>query len=40
MKAGSHHPEVGATFTGDDRFMGDYLRSEILDRSHPRRRRS
>ena len=25
-------PAIGATFTGDDRFMGDYLRSEFLDR--------
>jgi LuxR family transcriptional regulator, maltose regulon positive regulatory protein len=35
IKAGSPHPEVGLTFTGDDRFMGDYLRSEILDRVSP-----
>jgi LuxR family maltose regulon positive regulatory protein len=32
IKAGTRHSEVGFTFTGDDRFMGDYLRSELLDR--------
>jgi LuxR family maltose regulon positive regulatory protein len=32
MKAGTRHSEVGFTFTGDDIFMGDYLRSELLDR--------
>ena len=32
MKAGGSTSEIGATFTGDDRFMGDYLRSEFLDR--------
>ena len=32
MKAGGAYTEIGATFTGDDRFMGDYLRSEFLDR--------
>ena len=32
MKAGGSSTEIGATFTGDDRFMGDYLRSEFLDR--------
>jgi len=32
MKAGSRQSEVGFTFTGDDVFMGDYLRSELLDR--------
>jgi len=26
------HAEDGSRFTGDDRFMGDYLRSEFLDR--------
>ncbi len=31
VKAGAR-TDVGATFTGDDRFMGDYLRSEFLDR--------
>ena len=30
IKAGSRQSEVGFTFTGDDRFMGDYLRSELL----------
>jgi LuxR family transcriptional regulator, maltose regulon positive regulatory protein len=33
--AGSPRSEMGLTFTGDDRFMGDYLRSEILDRVSP-----
>jgi LuxR family maltose regulon positive regulatory protein len=32
MNAGSGQSEVGFTFTGDDVFMGDYLRSELLDR--------
>ena len=32
IKAGGQSAEIGATFTGDDRFMGDYLRSEFLDR--------
>jgi LuxR family maltose regulon positive regulatory protein len=31
MKSGSRQSEVGFTFTGDDVFMGDYLRSELLD---------
>jgi LuxR family transcriptional regulator, maltose regulon positive regulatory protein len=35
IKAGTRHIEVRATFTGDDRFMGDYLRSELLDRVSP-----
>ena len=30
--AGARQSEAGFTFTGDDRFMGDYLRSELLDR--------
>ena len=30
MKAGLGPGEVGSAFTGDDRFMGDYLRSELL----------
>jgi LuxR family maltose regulon positive regulatory protein len=30
--AGSPQVAIGRTFTGDDRFMGDYLRSEFLDR--------
>ena len=33
MKAGTPHREAGFTFTGDDRFMGDYLRSEFLSRA-------
>jgi LuxR family maltose regulon positive regulatory protein len=33
--SGSPHTARGLTFTGDDRFMGDYLRSEILDRVSP-----
>jgi LuxR family transcriptional regulator, maltose regulon positive regulatory protein len=32
MKSGSRRSEIGFTFTGDDVFMGDYLRSELLDR--------
>ncbi len=32
MKAGGASTEVGSTFTGDDRFMADYLRSEFLNR--------
>jgi LuxR family transcriptional regulator, maltose regulon positive regulatory protein len=32
MKSGTRQSEVGFTFTGDDTFMGDYLRSELLDR--------
>ncbi len=32
MNAGSSHLAVTSTFTGDDRFMADYLRSEFLDR--------
>jgi LuxR family maltose regulon positive regulatory protein len=35
MTSGSPRTDVGLTFTGDDRFMGDYLRSEILDRVSP-----
>jgi LuxR family transcriptional regulator, maltose regulon positive regulatory protein len=30
--AGSPHPDRGLSFGGDDRFVGDYLRSEILNR--------
>ncbi len=33
IRAGTRQSEVGFTFTGDDRFMGDYLRSELLDRA-------
>ena len=32
MKSGTRQREAGYTFTGDDIFMGDYLRSELLDR--------
>jgi LuxR family maltose regulon positive regulatory protein len=32
IKAGTRQSEVGFTFTGDDIFMGDYLRSELLGR--------
>ena len=32
IRAGARQSEAGFTFTGDDRFMGDYLRSELLDR--------
>jgi LuxR family maltose regulon positive regulatory protein len=32
IRAGTQQSEVGFTFTGDDRYMGDYLRSELLDR--------
>jgi LuxR family transcriptional regulator, maltose regulon positive regulatory protein len=32
IRAGTRQSEVGFTFTGDDRYMGDYLRSELLDR--------
>ena len=32
MRAGSSQADAGFSVTGDDRFVGDYLRSEILDR--------
>jgi LuxR family transcriptional regulator, maltose regulon positive regulatory protein len=32
MTSGTRRSDVGFTFTGDDIFMGDYLRSELLDR--------
>ena len=32
IKSGIRHSDVGFTFTGDDMYMGDYLRSELLDR--------
>jgi LuxR family transcriptional regulator, maltose regulon positive regulatory protein len=32
MNSGTQQGEVGFTFTGDDIFMGDYLRSELVDR--------
>jgi LuxR family transcriptional regulator, maltose regulon positive regulatory protein len=35
MKAGSRYTDVELTFTGEDRFVGDYLRSEFLDRLSP-----
>ena len=32
LKSGGRNSDVGFTFTGDDVYMGDYLRSELLDR--------
>ena len=32
IKSGTQHSDAGFTFTGDDVYMGDYLRSELLDR--------
>ena len=32
MRSGTQQSAAGFTFTGDDIFMGDYLRSEFLDR--------
>jgi LuxR family transcriptional regulator, maltose regulon positive regulatory protein len=32
INSGTRHSDVGFTFTGDDVYMGDYLRSELLDR--------
>jgi LuxR family maltose regulon positive regulatory protein len=32
IKSGTRHGDVGFTLTGDDVYMGDYLRSELLDR--------
>jgi LuxR family transcriptional regulator, maltose regulon positive regulatory protein len=32
MRAGSRRAEAGFSITGDDRFVGDYLRSELLNR--------
>src|SRR4029077_9906356 len=32
IKSGGRKTDVGFTFTGDDVYMGDYLRSELLDR--------
>ena len=32
MNSGTQGSETGFTFTGDDVYMGDYLRSELLDR--------
>ena len=34
-RAGGAPTGIGVTFTGDDRYMGDYLRSEFLDRVSP-----
>jgi LuxR family transcriptional regulator, maltose regulon positive regulatory protein len=33
IKSGTRQSDVGFTFTGDDIYMGDYLRSELLDRT-------
>jgi LuxR family transcriptional regulator, maltose regulon positive regulatory protein len=33
MNAGSPRTEAAFSFTGDDRFMSDYIRSELLDRA-------
>ena len=35
MRAGGPRPGAGVSVTGDDRFVGDYLRSELLDRVSP-----
>ena len=35
MRAGSPRLEAGFSVTGDDRFVGDYLRAELLDRVSP-----
>jgi len=32
INSGTRHSDAGFTFTGDDVYMGDYLRSELLDR--------
>jgi hypothetical protein len=32
MRAGAPESDMRSRFAGDDRFMGDYLRSELLDR--------
>src|SRR6516165_5527781 len=32
INSGTRHSAAGFTFTGDDVYMGDYLRSELLDR--------
>ena len=32
VNAGGSHRNIGVTFSGDDRFVGDYLRAELLDR--------
>ena len=41
MRAGTPQREAGFGVPGDDRYLGDYLRSELLDRtSRPPRCRS
>jgi LuxR family maltose regulon positive regulatory protein len=35
LTAGSPSPDAALTFPDDDRFVGDYLRAEILDRASP-----
>jgi LuxR family maltose regulon positive regulatory protein len=35
LTAGSPDPDAALTFPDDDRFVGDYLRAEILDRASP-----
>jgi LuxR family maltose regulon positive regulatory protein len=35
VKAGGSRPDAGFAFTGDDRFMADYLRQELLARLPP-----
>jgi LuxR family maltose regulon positive regulatory protein len=35
LKAGGRHQQAALGFTGDDRFMADYLRSELLARLSP-----
>jgi LuxR family maltose regulon positive regulatory protein len=35
LRAGGPHPSAGSAFTGQDRFLADFLRSELLDRLSP-----
>jgi LuxR family transcriptional regulator, maltose regulon positive regulatory protein len=35
LLAGARHTDVAVPFTGDDRFIADYLRAEFLDRVSP-----
>ena len=35
MQAAPANRDVGFTFSGDDRFMADYVRSELLDHVSP-----
>jgi len=35
LRAGGPHASAGSPFTGEDRFLADYLRSELLDRLSP-----